>query len=61
MENDPLLASVVIVFCLTIFAGWVANIAKLLELGFSESDLREVNLRMVGILIFPLGAVMGFL
>ena len=50
-----------IVFWLLVVGGWVANIVKILGVDFSEPVTVEVVLRGVGIIFFPLGAVMGFL
>ena len=45
---------------LAVVGGWIANIVKLIGLSFDPLTL-ELILRLVGIFVFPLGAVMGFL
>lgn len=39
--------------------GWVANIIKLANAGFDAGLTVEIALRVVGVVVVPLGAVMG--
>ena len=52
--------TVVIVFFLGV-GGWIANIVKLFGYSFDQSLTIGMIMRIVGIPIVPLGAVMGYL
>ena len=43
-----------------IASGWLMNISKLVELGIVEFDNVVTLLRLVGIIVVPLGAIMGW-
>lgn len=45
---------------LTIIFGWISNIVKLAECNFTAPYKTEV-IRSVGIVIFPLGAIIGYM
>ena len=45
---------------LAIIGGWIANIVKLIGMGFSGPATAELVLRVAGIPVAPLGVVMGF-
>jgi Na+/melibiose symporter-like transporter len=40
--------------------GWIANIAKLLDAGFDPITGESV-VRIIGVFVFPIGIVMGYL
>lgn len=46
---------------LVILAGWVMNIISLFSLEFSSVVTVEALLRIIGIVVVPLGGVMGYL
>lgn len=48
-----------LVICLVGFGGWVANIVKLAGMDFASVTAMLV-LRAIGIIVAPLGAVLGF-
>ena len=50
-----------VVFILTLFGAWVANIVKLIGMDFTSVLNVEFILRIVGIFVAPLGSVMGFM
>lgn len=45
---------------LALFGGWIANIVKIFGMSFDPLTAEAV-LRVVGIFLAPLGAVMGYL
>ena len=50
-----------VVFVLTMFGAWVANIVKLVGTDLDSAIDVEFILRIVGIFVAPLGSVMGFI
>jgi hypothetical protein len=56
MKNYPYIAAIFLIL-LTII-GWINNIVQLFQL---ESLSGELVVRAVGIIVFPLGAVMGYI
>ena len=53
------LALGIITLACAFIAGWVLNIAALLG-GYATMEISELMLRLVGAVIAPLGAVMGW-
>ena len=41
--------------------GWISNIVKLFEMNWDVGVTIEAMIRIVGIIVFPLGVIMGFL
>lgn len=51
-------------FLIAFFGGWIANVVKLVHLGIPVDTAHTTiifALRILGIVIVPLGAVLGFL
>ena len=52
---------VILVVWVAAIVGWVSNIVKIFGLDFSSDVTTEVVLRIVGVVMAPLGVVMGYL
>lgn len=53
-------AIVVLAIVLTGIGGWIANIVKLIDSDFARMSGLSV-MRVIGVFVAPLGAVLGFL
>ena len=60
MDNDTKGTIAAIAFVVLIAYGWFANMYKLSQCDFASPYKTEV-LRTVGIFMFPMGVVMGYL
>lgn len=62
-ERGTLENIIVIIIWLMIIGGWVANIVKLVTYAVSQGGVFGMTelLRVAGIFVYPLGAVMGYL
>lgn len=49
-----------IIVVLAIIVGWIKNIFDIVDLGFDSGVTIEIALRIAGIFIAPLGAIMGY-
>jgi hypothetical protein len=53
---------IVLVIAVAALLGWLLNIGKLIYVGFTQHDLTgELLVRIVGVFLYPLGAVLGYL
>lgn len=59
-KGSTMIQLMIVGIWLAVVGGWIANIVKLIGMTIDPLTL-EVILRAVGIFVFPLGAVMGFL
>lgn len=46
---------------LFIIIGWIWNIIKIVEYNFNDPITAMIVLRLVGVIIFPLGAIVGYI
>ena len=63
-ESDFVAWAVTLLYLGIIFAGiagWILNIVKLLGMSFSDPITVEIVIRVVGIFMFPVGCVVGWI
>jgi len=60
MKTETLSVSFMLLFALANIIGWIMNIVDLFGFSLSDGMTLELGLRLFGIFVVPLGAIMGY-